>query len=72
VHAAAEVDRDGLLLGDMQASLLRKVEALTRYSLEHESRIANLQLWVLHAFEVTQKAMKCMFLSPKPPLVGLR
>jgi hypothetical protein len=34
----------------MQASLLRNMEALTRYSLEQESRIANLQLWVLHAF----------------------
>jgi hypothetical protein len=43
VPSAAEVDRQGLLLGDLQVTLLRNMEALTRYSLELESRITNLE-----------------------------
>jgi hypothetical protein len=40
IPSAAEVDRDGLSIGDNQAALLKKIEELTLYTIDQNKRIA--------------------------------
>ena len=43
IPSAAEVEENGILLGDMQTKLLKKVEELTLYTIEQDKQIAELQ-----------------------------
>jgi hypothetical protein len=43
IPSAAEVEESGILLGDMQTKLLKKVEELTLYTIEQDKQIAELQ-----------------------------
>jgi hypothetical protein len=43
VPSAAEVEKNGLDLGDNQALLLKKIEELTLYAIEQEKKIADQQ-----------------------------
>jgi hypothetical protein len=43
IPSAAEVEENGILLGDMQTKLLKKVEELTLYTIEQDKQIAELK-----------------------------
>ncbi len=43
IPSAAEIEESGILLGDMQTKLLKKVEELTLYTIEQDKKIAELQ-----------------------------
>jgi len=46
IPSAAEVEDNGILLGDMQSKLLEKVEELTLYTIEQDKQIRALQMEV--------------------------
>jgi hypothetical protein len=43
IPSAAEVEENGLDLGDMQSKLLQKIEELTLYILQQEKKVLDLQ-----------------------------
>jgi hypothetical protein len=43
IPSAAEIEENGILLGDMQTKLLKKVEELTLYTIEQDKKIEELQ-----------------------------
>lgn len=58
VPSAKEVEENGILLGEMSAKLLQKIEELTLYSIDQEKRIKSLEKMNVKLLETVAKLME--------------